>query len=93
MLTTITALGAHPPVALIQAGGLGIWNPLVNLLKALLVSCGSLGLLVGCAIKATASTNDLKHAFSHKVIGASMAGLFVGLAAEDIYSMFDAWTG
>lgn len=93
MLTTITALGAHPPAALIQAGGFGIWSPIVSLLKTLLVSCGSLGLLVGFAIKATATTNDVKHAFSHKVIGASMAGLFIGLAAEDIYKMLDSWTG
>ncbi len=75
---------------LAQAGG-GVWGPLVSTLQTVLTSCGGLGLLIALAIKATAGSDETKHAFSHRLMGACGGGLMIGLLAGEIFDLLDSW--
>ncbi len=67
------------------------WTPLITLVQSLLIGAGGLGLIIAFATKATAATNEDRHAMSHKLISASIAGLLIGLLAQDIYNLIFGW--
>jgi hypothetical protein len=73
-----------------NAGG---WGPIIATLEAALTAGGGVGILAGLAIKATAGSDETKHAFSHRLMGAAGVGLMVGLMAQDIANMFFSWVG
>lgn len=73
--------------------GGGIWAPMINTLSGLLTGLGSIGILVGLGLKATAASDQMRHAFSHRIMAGAATGLLVGLLATDIAGMFLQWVG
>lgn len=92
MVEIFLQAGAHLSLLLAllaQAGG--VWDPLVSTLQTVLTSCRGLGLLIALAIKATAGSDETKHAFSHRLMGACGGGLMIGLLAGEIFDLMDSW--
>lgn len=73
--------------------GGGVWSPLINVVSTLLQGLGTLGMLLGLALKAVAGPDEMKHALSHRVMGGAAMGLMVGLLAVDISNLFMSWVG
>lgn len=70
---------------------MGAWSPIIETLQGILVACGGLGVAVGLCLKATAAHDEGRHGLSHTIIASSLAGLLVGLLAQDIAGVFVGW--
>lgn len=68
-----------------------MFDPLINILQALVVTAGGLGMAVGLCLKAVARDNHEMHAKSHWLMAAAAVGLLIGLTAEDIYNLIFSW--
>lgn len=81
-----------PAVAILQQTDYGFWTTIIELLRGLVIVSGSVGFLIGMAVKANAGPNADGQALGSKIVQGSVTGIFVGLLAEPIYNLFIAWT-
>jgi hypothetical protein len=76
----------------LQAGGYGPWAMVVDILRGLVLVCGSLGVIVGLAVKSVAAANAEAQELGNRIIVRALAGLMLGLLAEAIYRLIVGWT-
>jgi len=99
-------LGATLPeavcLALLQAGGdwaqsgssyQEVWSPVIIALKALVISAGGLGLTLGVVHKLMGDDDSGRETFWNSIMGASVAGLLIGLLAEPFVGFMRAVMG
>lgn len=68
-------------------GEYGPWTNPINILQGLVVAAGSIGVLLGLAVIASAGANSERIKFGVHLIEGAGAGLFLGLMAEPIYGL------
>ncbi len=88
----MTAIILESVMIALQAGGYGPWATVVNILKGLILVCGSLGVVVGLAVKSVAAANAEAQELGNRIIVRALAGLMLGLLAEAIYRLIVGWT-
>lgn len=76
----------------LQSGGYGPWAMVVDILRGLVLVCGSLGVVVGLAVKSVAAANAEAQELGNRIIVRALAGLMFGLLAEAIYRLIVGWT-
>lgn len=74
------------PLMLAQ-GDYGAFSGVITLLQSLLVVGGSIGILAGLAVIATAGPNSNRHQLGIYLLEGSGAGLILGLSAEPLYDL------
>jgi hypothetical protein len=81
----------EPITVLLQAGGdwaqsgssyQEVWSPIITWLRGILLSAAGLGMVLGVGHKLLGDDDTSRETFWNSVIGASVAGLFIGLLAE-----------
>jgi multidrug efflux pump subunit AcrB len=79
-------------LTLAQVGSAGgVWGPVITFLQALLMSAGTLGIVLGAAMIAGFAHDEGKRALGWEIIGGSAMGLAIGLLAVPLYNLFDGW--
>ncbi len=86
-----TPMMAQALAAAVAQSEMGVWAPIIKFLEALLMSCGTLGVIVGAAMISVFSYDDGKRALGWQIIGAAVMGLAIGLLATPLYRVIDGW--
>lgn len=101
-LLDLTTTLQEPMLLLFQAGDSwdrggssrqDVWNPIITWLRAILLSAGGLGMVLGVAHKLYGDDDSSRETFWSGVIGASVTGLFIGLLAEPFVDVLRAAMG
>lgn len=72
---------------MLAQGDYGPFSGVITLLQSLLVLGGSIGILTGLCVIATAGPNSSRHEFGIYVLEGSGGGLLLGLLAEPAYDL------
>jgi hypothetical protein len=80
------------PIGVLQVGGYGPWGTVIDILRGLLIAAGSLGLVLGMAVKGAAAGNADRQELGNRLMEGAIVGLFVGLLGEAIYNLIVGWT-
>jgi hypothetical protein len=75
-----------------SGGGYGPWATVINILRGLVLVCGSLGVVLGLVVKSVAATSAEAQELGNQIIVRALAGLMLGLLAEAAYRLIVGWT-
>lgn len=67
---------------------MGAWEPIISMLKAILLPVAGIAFLAAAILKANAGANEQRHEMALDCLKGSLVALAIGTLAEPLYNLY-----